>query len=48
MQARTFGPIHVFLAACFADLLPPDEFVCSLLRLAGGLVPTTLVYDPGV
>ena len=37
LKPRTLGPIHVFVAACFADLMPPTTFVRTLLRLAGGL-----------
>ena len=46
LQPRTLGAIHLFVAACFADLMPPAAFVRTLLRLSGGLSASTLVYAP--
>ena len=44
LAPRTLGPIHLFVAACFADLMEPGAFVRALLRLAGGMCPATLVW----
>ena len=43
LQPRTLGPIHLFVAACFADLMAPDDLVRTLLRLSAGLAASTLV-----